>query len=63
MDAAEEAILNSLFWAERVKGKDDRVAEAFPLERVRKLLFSHGLLEDSSSSRPLGNAFHINLTR
>ena len=37
-EAAEEAILNSLFKAVRVEGKDGHVAEALPLDRVRELL-------------------------
>ncbi len=37
-EASEEAILNSLFKAVRTEGKDGRVAEALPLERVKALL-------------------------
>ncbi|MGZ8949655.1 MAG: DmpA family aminopeptidase [Candidatus Aminicenantales bacterium] len=37
-EAAEEAILNSLFKAVRIEGKDGHVAEPLPLERVRALL-------------------------
>lgn len=37
-EAAEEAILNSLFKAVRTDGKDGRVAEALPLDRLRELL-------------------------
>ncbi|MCX6574277.1 MAG: P1 family peptidase [Candidatus Aminicenantes bacterium] len=37
-EAAEEAILNSLFKAVRTEGKDGHIAEALPLERVRDLL-------------------------
>ena len=37
-EAAEEAIWNSLFKAVRTEGKDGRVAEALPLDRVRELL-------------------------
>jgi D-aminopeptidase len=37
-EAAEEAILNSLFKAVRTEGKDGHVAEALPLERVKALL-------------------------
>ena len=37
-EAAEEAILDSLFKAVRVEGKDGHVAEALPLDRVRELL-------------------------
>ena len=37
-EAAEEAILNSLFKAIRTEGKDGRAAEALPLDRVKDLL-------------------------
>ena len=37
-EAAEEAVWNSLFKAVRTEGKDGRVAEALPLERVKELL-------------------------
>jgi D-aminopeptidase len=37
-EAAEEAILDSLFKATRTEGKDGHVAEALPLDRVRELL-------------------------
>lgn len=37
-EAAEEAILNSLFKAVRIEGKDGHVAEPLPLDRVKALL-------------------------
>jgi D-aminopeptidase len=37
-EAAEEAILNSLFQAVRTEGKDGHTAEALPLDRVKALL-------------------------
>ena len=37
-EAAEEAILNSLFKAARIEGKDGHAAEPLPLDRVRALL-------------------------
>jgi len=37
-EATEEAILNSLFKADRVMGRDGHVAEALPLEKVRTML-------------------------
>lgn len=37
-EATEEAILNSLFKAVRIEGKDGHVTEPLPLERVRALL-------------------------
>ena len=36
-EAAEEAILNSLFKATRIEGKDGHVAEALPLDKIREL--------------------------
>jgi D-aminopeptidase len=37
-EASEEAILNSLFKAVRMEGKDGRVAEPLPLDPVKALL-------------------------
>ncbi|HUU36811.1 MAG TPA: P1 family peptidase [Candidatus Desulfaltia sp.] len=37
-EAAEEAILNSLFKAERMEGKDGHVAEALPLDKLKGLI-------------------------
>jgi D-aminopeptidase len=37
-EATEEAILNSLFKAERLEGKDGHIAEALPLEKLRSLI-------------------------
>ena len=37
-EAAEEAILNSLFAAKTVTGRDGHTVEALPLEKVLKLL-------------------------
>jgi D-aminopeptidase len=41
-EASEEAILNSLFKAERMEGKDGHVAEALPLDRVREIIEERG---------------------
>lgn len=38
MEATEEAIINSLFQANTITGKDGRTVEALPLERVLKIL-------------------------
>ncbi len=35
-EAAEEAILNSLFKAERMEGRDGRIAEALPLDKIKE---------------------------
>ncbi len=37
-EAAEEAILNSLFKAERMEGRDGHVAEALPLDKLKGLV-------------------------
>ena len=37
-EAAEEAILNSLFKATTIKGKDGRTARALPLEKIKSLI-------------------------
>ena len=41
-EAAEEAILNSLFKAERMEGKHGHVAEALPLEKIKDMLKEKG---------------------
>ncbi|HEY1276490.1 MAG TPA: P1 family peptidase [Thermoleophilaceae bacterium] len=45
VDATEEAVLNSLWRAERVVGREGRVCEALPHERVLELLALAGRLE------------------
>jgi D-aminopeptidase len=37
-EAAEEAILNSLFKATTMKGKDGRTAQALPLEKIKGIM-------------------------
>jgi D-aminopeptidase len=37
-EAAEEAILNSLFKAERMEGRDGHIAEALPLDKLKGLI-------------------------
>ncbi len=39
-EAAEEAILDSMFKSDRMEGKDGRVAEALPLDRLKELMRS-----------------------
>ncbi len=41
-EATEEAILNSLFRAERMVGRDGHTREALPLDRVLEILDRHG---------------------
>ncbi len=41
IEATEEAIINSLFMAETMKGKEDRKVEALPLKNVLKILKKH----------------------
>jgi D-aminopeptidase len=43
IEATEEAILNSLFAAQTMQGKNGHVVEALPLEEVSKLLKHHAL--------------------
>jgi D-aminopeptidase len=44
VDATEEAVLNALWSAERVVGREGRVAEALPHDEVVALLREHGRL-------------------
>jgi D-aminopeptidase len=37
-EATEEAILDSLFKAQRTEGKDGRVAEALPLDKLKEIM-------------------------
>jgi D-aminopeptidase len=41
-EASEEAILNSLFKAQRMEGKDGHVAEALPLDKIKELFKESG---------------------
>jgi len=41
-EATEEAILNSLFMAETVKGRDGHIIEALPLDKVLPILVKYG---------------------
>jgi D-aminopeptidase len=45
VDATEEAVVNALWSAERVEGRDGRVAEALPHDDVLALLEAHRRLE------------------
>jgi D-aminopeptidase len=44
VEATEEAVLNSLFAATTTSGRDGRVVEALPVDRVLELLASRGAL-------------------
>ena len=48
IDATEEAIYNSLFTAATMSGREGRIFEALPIDRVLALLQGHG--------RPAGDA-------
>ena len=48
IEATEEAILNSLFMAETLTGRDDTTIEALPLERVVPILRTHGVIQTLS---------------
>ncbi|HUH33283.1 MAG TPA: P1 family peptidase, partial [Daejeonella sp.] len=41
IEATEEAVLNSLFMAETMKGKNGRTVEALPLDKVIPMLKKH----------------------
>ncbi len=43
-DAVEEAILNSFFKAETMRGRDDRTVPALPIDRVVRILKDHRIL-------------------
>ncbi len=45
IEATEEAILNSLFTAKSVKGKDDHEVKALPLEKVLEILRKYNRIE------------------
>ncbi|PYT00817.1 MAG: aminopeptidase [Acidobacteria bacterium] len=45
IEATEEAILNSLFKATTVTGKDKRTVEALPIDRVKELLRKYGRIK------------------
>jgi D-aminopeptidase len=45
IEAAEEAIYNSLFRAETVKGKQQRTIEALPINETLKILRKYGKIK------------------
>ncbi len=50
-EAAEEAILNSLFMAETTAGREGRVVEALPLDTVLSILAKYGRTVNSGACR------------
>lgn len=46
IEATEEAILNSLFQAETMSGRDGHTIEALPLDKVKTLLKKYGKLQE-----------------
>ena len=48
IETTEEAIINSLFMAETMTGRDDTTIEALPLERVLPMLLSHDAIQTVS---------------
>ena len=44
VDSVAESIINSLFKAETVKGRDDHVVEAIPIDRTLEIMRKHGRL-------------------
>jgi D-aminopeptidase len=49
VEATEEAVLNALFAATTTRGRDGRVVEALPIERVQALLAERGALASPSA--------------
>lgn len=45
IEATEEAILNSLFRATTIKGKENRTAEALPIEKTKEILRKYGKIK------------------
>ncbi len=45
IEATEEAVLNSLFLAETMTGRNDHQVQQLPVGKVKKLLKDHGLLK------------------
>jgi len=41
IDATEEAILNSIFTSETMKGRDDNISLGLPVARVAEILREH----------------------
>lgn len=48
IEATEEAIINSLFMAETMTGRDNTTIEALPLDRVLPILQTHGVIQTPS---------------
>ena len=46
IEATEEAILNSLFMAEGIQGKEGRVIEALPMDKVLPILKNNGAIKN-----------------
>jgi D-aminopeptidase len=49
VDATEEAVLNALWAAETMRGREGRVVHALPHDHVLELLAAHGRVEDQAS--------------
>jgi L-aminopeptidase/D-esterase-like protein len=45
VEATEEAVLNALWFAHDVRGRDDRLVRALPHDDVLELLAAHGRLD------------------
>jgi D-aminopeptidase len=44
VDCTAEAVINSLFGAETVKGRDDNIVPSLPVEQTLEVLKAHGRL-------------------
>lgn len=51
-EAAEEAILNSLFQAQTMEGLAGHHVDALPLDAVRRICEKHGVLDGGAVTRP-----------
>ena len=48
IEATEEAVINSLFAAETITGKDNQTIQSLPVEQVIKLLDNHNLIDSKN---------------
>jgi L-aminopeptidase/D-esterase-like protein len=52
IEAVDEAIMNSLFAAETMIGRDGHVCPGLPVERVQAILARHGRLSETTTNQP-----------
>lgn len=54
VEATQEAVYNSLFKAKTVKGKDNHILEAIPIEKVKKICEKYNVLDWHKKILPYG---------